>query len=64
MPTKKSYKQLKKTINRLPRDEKMELLWQLDCAYCKIYNMEYSNTRQDALCELTKIHSIVKKSLQ
>lgn len=70
-PTKRSSskKQLKKMINRLSRDEKIELLWQLNCAYFKIYNMECSSAKQefiqsDAICELAKIHNIVKKSIQ
>ena len=69
-PTKRSspIKQLKKKINRLSRDEKVELLWQLNCAYFKIYNMECLSVKQeliqsDAICELAKIHNIVKKSL-
>lgn len=59
---------LKKKINRLSRDEKVELLWQLDCAYAKIYNMECLSAKQefiqsDAICELARIHNIVRKSL-
>lgn len=70
-PTKKSshIKQLKKKIKRLSKDEKVELLWQLDCAYGKIYNMECLTTKEDyiqsdAICELARIRSIVRKSLQ
>ena len=71
-PTKKRsspIKKIKKKINQLSRDEKVELLWQLNCAYFKIYNMECLSTKQeliqsDAICELARIHNIVKKSLQ
>lgn len=70
-PTKRSSskKQLKKMINRLSRDEKIELLWQLNFAYFSIYNMECSSAKQgfiqsDAICELARIYNIVKKSIQ
>lgn len=69
-PTKRSSykKQLKKMINRLSRDEKIELLWQLNFAYFNVYNMECSSAKQefiqsDAICKLAEIHNIVKKSL-
>lgn len=70
-PTKRSshIKQLKKKINRLSRDEKVELLRQLNYAYYKIYNMECLTIKQeliqlDAICELARLYNIVKKSLQ
>lgn len=66
---KSSFKKLlKKKINRLSRDEKVELLWQLNFAYSNVYNMECSSAKQefiqsDAICKLAEIHNIVKKSL-